>query len=444
MLFCYFSLYIQCGTVIYAGVMTIQSNLGGHVMKRKLIIVMVGLPARGKSTMARKLGRTLELDGVQVRIFNNGEVRRRLDTDERTSSSEFFSPTNPDGKELRERIARLNIEAAQSFLQASGEVAIMDASNVTRQRRQLIAGAFPGLPLCYIECLNADEEALEANLERKVGLREFRHLSRDKAMESFIQRISYYESIYEPLDSEPNRILLDSFDSCILQERISEVLPYYDRIRDILTTRIVRNLFLVRHGETHYNREDRIGGDSDLTDKGREQAHALAEHFATIRIPIIFTSNYKRTLQTATPIAERQDQCSLIALPEFNEIHAGICEGMTYEEIRTNMPQVARARGPNKYHYVYPDGEGYATMEKRVQRGLKKVFFLNNYDENIMIVGHRAVNRMILSCFLSRHEAEIPYIYMPQDRYYHIQIDPHKRIFEMVAYKNTSPPAGLW
>ncbi len=405
-------------------------------MKRKLVIVMVGLPARGKSTMARKLGRTLEMDGVKVRIFNNGELRRRLDIDADTSSSEFFSPANAKGVGIREKISRMTIEAAQSFFAEGGEVAIMDASNVTRERRRTIAAAFPDQPLCFVECLNADDEALEANLERKAGLKEFRHLTPEKAQESFLKRIAFYESIYEPLDAEANRILVDSFDSCILQEQITDVLPYYDRIRDIITTRVVRNLFLVRHGETHFNREDRIGGDSDLTDKGRDQANALAEHFATVRIPIIFTSNYKRTLQTATPIAERQDPCSIIALPEFNEIHAGVCEGMTYEEIRRKMPHVARARGPNKYRYVYPDGEGYRTMEDRVHRGLKKVFFLNNYDENIMIVGHRAVNRMILSSFLSRQEEEIPYIYMPQDRYYHIQIDPHKRIFELIPYRS--------
>ncbi|MCL2459005.1 MAG: 6-phosphofructo-2-kinase/fructose-2,6-bisphosphatase [Desulfobulbus sp.] len=407
-------------------------------MGRKLVIVMVGLPARGKSTMARKLGRTLELDGIRVRIFNNGELRRKLDTHSNTSSPEFFSPANVQGHEMRERISRMNIEKAQAFLADGGEVAIMDASNVARERRQAIAAAFPGAPLCYIECLNADEEALEANLERKARLKEFRHLPPEKALESFVKRIAYYESIYEPLDNEPNRILVDSFDSCILQEKITEVLPYYDRIRDIATTRVVRNLFLVRHGETVYNREDRIGGNSELTDKGQEQAKALAEHFATVRIPIIFTSNYTRTLQTAAPIAERQDPCSIIALTEFNEIHAGVCEGMTYEDVRQKMPHVAKARGPNKYRYVYPGGEGYKSMEERVHRGLKKVFFLNNYDENIMIVGHRAVNRMILSRFLSRQEEEIPYIYMPQDCYYHIQVDPHKRIFELLAYRNVA------
>ncbi len=399
---------------------------------------MVGLPARGKSTMAKKLSRTLELDGVTSRIFNNGELRRRMNTvPGSTSHPDFFSPTNPEGVSVREKIAAVNLQNAQQFLADTGDVAILDASNVTRDRREIIQKSFPAIPVLFIECVNADDEALVANLERKTGLKELSHYTKEEALASFVQRIQYYESIYEPLSLEPNRILVDSFESCILQEQITCQMPYYDRIRDILTTRIVRNLFLARHGETYFNLEDRIGGNSELTDRGREQAGTLAEHFATLRIPIIFTSNHRRTMQTAREVAQRQDHCSIIALPEFNEIHGGICEGMTYTEIRDKMPDIARLRSLNKYRYVYPEGEGYATMEERVHRGLKKVFYLNNYGENIMIVGHRAVNRMILSTFLSRQEEEIPYIYMPQDRYYHIQVDPHKRMFELINYTST-------
>jgi len=73
-------------------------------------------------------------------------------------------------------------------------------------------------------------------------------------------------------------------------------------------------------------------------------------------------------------------------------------------------------------------------MEERIHRGLQKVFYLNNYDDNIMIVGHRAVNRMILSDFVFRSKEEVQYIYMPQNRYYHIQVDPHKKIFELKPY----------
>lgn len=403
----------------------------------KLLIIMMGLPARGKSTMARKIARTLELDEVPVRVFNNGELRRQL-FGEDSSCPDFFSPGNEKGTACRERIARMNMERALEFLTDSGRVAIIDASNVMRKRRQTIEEMFTDFPVLFIECLNADAEALEANLERKAFLKEFRHLPAREALDGFSRRIEFYERAYEPLEREKNRILVDSFDSCILQEKITDLIPFYDRIRDIITTRVVRNLFLLRHGETVFNVEDRIGGDSDLTAKGLAQAETMAGYFAPWRIPVIFISNHKRTQQTAGPIAEKQEHCSLIALPEFNEIDAGLCEGMTYREIREKMPWVAEARKRDKYGYIYPEGEGYCSMEKRVHRGMKKIFYLNNLDDNIMIVGHQAVNRMILSYFLTRPSEEVPFIYMPQDRYYHIQIDPYKRIFELLPY--TSNP----
>ena len=404
-------------------------------MLTKLVIALVGLPARGKSTMARKIANTFELDDIKVRIFNNGELRRRLST-VNTSSPDFFSPQNLQGVELREQYARINLDLARAFLKDNGKVAIIDASNVTRKRRGLISATFPEVPVLFIECTNTDEEVKEANLERKLSLKEFGHLSPEEALDSFRKRIAHYERAYEPLREERNRIVVESFEGRILRTHISDLVPYYDRIRDLITTPIVKNLFLVRHGETYYNMEDRIGGDSNLTEKGLTQARALAEHFASWRIPIIFRSNHKRTLQTAAPIAEEQEHCSIIALPEFNEINAGICEGMTYQEINERMPEVARARKENKYEYVYPEGEGYTSMEKRIHRGLQKVLYLNNYDDNIMIVGHQAVNRMILSYFVFRQKEEVPYIYMPQNRYYHIQINPHKKIFELKPYQD--------
>lgn len=403
-------------------------------MLSKSVIALVGLPARGKSTMARKIAQAFEYDEVKAQVFNNGELRRRL-SQGNTSSAEFFSPLNPQGVEQREHYARINLDLARAFLDGQGQVAIIDASNVTRARRAMISRTFPEIPVLFVECTNTDEEVKEANLERKLSLKEFGHLSPEEALDSFLKRIGHYERIYEPLAEERNRVVVESFEGRILEERITDLVPYYDRIRDLITTRTVRNLFLVRHGETHFNLEDRIGGDPGLTERGAAQARGLADYFAPWRIPIIFRSNHQRTLQTAAPIAERQDRCSIIALPEFNEIDAGVCEGMTYQEISERMPEVARARKADKYGYVYPGGEGYATMEQRIHRGLKKVLYLNNYDDNIMIVGHQAVNRMILSYFVFRQKEEVPYIYMPQNRYYHIQISPYKKTFELKAYQ---------
>jgi predicted kinase len=116
-------------------------------MEGKLVVAMVGLPARGKSTMARKLEKAFTMDGVKVKIFNNGKLRRKL-TGPETSLPDFFSPSNPQGVALRERFAMMNLEMARGFLQRKGQVAIIDAANVTCRRREAIERFFPR-PQCF-------------------------------------------------------------------------------------------------------------------------------------------------------------------------------------------------------------------------------------------------------------------------------------------------------
>ncbi len=82
------------------------------------------------------------------------------------------------------------------------------------------------------------------------------------------------------------------------------------------------------------------------------------------------------------------------------------------------MPQVYAERQKDKYNYVYPEGEGYTTMQERINRGIKKALYLSKPSDNIMIVGHRAVNRMILSHFIFRREEDVTFIYIPQDKFY--------------------------
>jgi len=400
----------------------------------KLCIVMVGLPARGKSTIARKLRENLTKDRIPSRIFNNGQLRRRIRGQD-TSSPEFYDPNNEAGVRLRERIALTNLDRAKRFLNSGGQVAIIDATNVSRKRRQKIESFFNGYQILFIECINDDEEILDTSIRHKVRLPEFKGLPRELAIESFKRRIDYYKSIYSPLEKERNFVKLDSLNNRILMEEISTRIPFYDLIRDFLVTDSVKNLFLIRHGETYFNLEDRIGGDSSLTPKGLRQAQALAQYFKNKSIPFIFTSKKKRTIETAEPIRDLQPNCSIIPLEEFNEINSGVCECMTYEEIRTQMPEVYYARKQDKYNYVYPGGEGYATMKERVDRGIKKALFLSGGAENIMIVGHRAVNRMILSHFLYRRTEDVPYIYIPQDKFYHIVATQYKKLFQLKPYE---------
>ncbi len=97
--------------------------------------------------------------------------------------------------------------------------------------------------------------------------------------------------IYTPLKVERNFVRLDSLQNRIIEEKHTDSIPLYARLRDYLVTDEVKNLFLIRHTQTEYNMEDRIGGDPGLTAKGREQAEALGQFFAKKKISYIFTSS---------------------------------------------------------------------------------------------------------------------------------------------------------
>lgn len=402
--------------------------------RKRLFVVMVGLPARGKSTIATKIKENLMHDSLRVRIFNNGDLRRKM-IDENTSYAGFFDPENKEGVALREKIGRINIGRARKYIAERGNVAILDATNASSGRRKMIQALLGDHPILFIECINDDKDILDASILRKIDLQEFGHLSQDDAIESFRERIAYYQSIYDPLKTEQNYIKLDSLNNRILEEEISDDIPYLEQIRDFLLTDMVRHLYLIRHGETYFNIEDRIGGDSDLSPAGRAQAETLARYFSNREIPLIFTSQKKRTIQTAEPIKGLQKDCTIIPLSEFNEIDSGVCERMSYEEIRKGLPGVYSARKKDKYNYVYPGGEGYVTMQDRIHRGIKKALYLSKPSHNIMIIGHRAANRMILSHFLYRRREDVPYIYIPQDKFYYISSTQNRKLFQLRVYQ---------
>ena len=399
----------------------------------KVCLVLAGLPARGKSTLALRLRDGLEAEGINTRIFNNG-VLRRVHYGEASSEPWFYDPHNEEGNKARDELSKMNIQAARQYLDEGGNVAILDATNASRARREMLEEHLSGIAIFYIECVNEDKDLVAASIQRKVRLPEFANMSRAEATSRFEQRIGYYASIYTPLGQEANFARLDTLDNRILREQLTSWVPFYVRIRDIMVSDWVNNLYLVRHGESYYNLENRIGGDSCLTEKGLAQAQALADYFRDKPVPYIFTSEKIRSTQYATAlIADRPDSV-LMALPELDEIDAGICEGMTYEDIRSRYPEEFAARALDKYNYVYPKGEGYNTMHERVNRGFRKALFLSGAAPGTLIIGHQAVNRVILSLFLYRRVADVPHIYVPQDKYYHIVATHHKKLFELVRF----------
>jgi alpha-ribazole phosphatase len=159
--------------------------------------------------------------------------------------------------------------------------------------------------------------------------------------------------------------------------------------------------FLVRHGETIWNRQRKYQGQSDipLTDEGRIQARTLSERLKDEKIDVIYASNLDRTIETAEIIAKNHGRKVLTA-PLMRELSFGIWEGMTYDEIIQKWPQEFEKWQDDPYNEKPPEGETLTELCERVSKFLMEA--ANKHpDSRILVVSHAGPIRAVLSVLLN-------------------------------------------
>lgn len=171
----------------------------------KTAIIMVGLPARGKSTIAREIEKSIPRNCCS---FNAGQKRRQLKgTSDGKSNEEIFNMDDPAAINRRDEIALDALTDMLRWLEASvdNKVGIFDATNSTRERRRLIVDTLTqtGLQLkvIFIEVIVDSEALLKEHLYWKVRTSEdYKHLD-DKVwcQNDFKSRMTQYEAVYETL-----------------------------------------------------------------------------------------------------------------------------------------------------------------------------------------------------------------------------------------------------
>ncbi|XP_074180251.1 6-phosphofructo-2-kinase/fructose-2,6-bisphosphatase 1 isoform X10 [Rhinolophus sinicus] len=318
------------------------------------MVIMVGLPARGKTYISTKLTRYLNWIGTPTKVFNLGQYRREAVS---YKNYEFFLPDNMEALLIRKQCALAALKDVHDYLsREEGHVAVFDATNTTRERRSLILqfAKEHGYKVFFIESICNDPGIIAENIRQvKLGSPDYIDCDREKVLEDFLKRIECYEVNYQPLDDE-----LDSHLSYI---KIFDVGTRYmvNRVQDHIQSRTVyylmnihvtpRSIYLCRHGESELNLRGRIGGDSGLSARGKQ----------------------------------------------------GVCEEMTYEEIQEHYPEEFALRDQDKYRYRYPKGESY---EDLVQR-LEPVIMELERQENVLVICHQAVMRCLLAYFLDKSSA---------------------------------------
>lgn len=163
-------------------------------------------------------------------------------------------------------------------------------------------------------------------------------------------------------------------------------------------------LYFIRHGETDWNREGRLQGQTDipLNDRGRVQAKAVASHI-TGKWGIGLPESTIATLPfISSPMARTRETMEILraglGMPatdyahddRLKEIGFGGWEGKTWPEIRALDPTGAAARDKDKWGYVPPGGENYAMVKDRVAD------WLDDIKDDALVVAHGGIARVIL------------------------------------------------
>lgn len=158
-----------------------------------------------------------------------------------------------------------------------------------------------------------------------------------------------------------------------------------------------RPLYLLRHGESEFNVVGRIGGDPSLTENGMKFAKMLHQFFLEEQKKvgcdkfIVNTSTAKRAMETASCLDEASGIYGFKPpLKLLDEINAGLCDSMTYQEIEEKYPDVIKNRNKDKMGYRYPKGESYYDLINRIQSYIVE---LERIKTPIIVISHNAIMR---------------------------------------------------
>lgn len=428
----------------------------GTTASDKLVIIMVGLPATGKTHIAKRICRFLSFfHDIPAQIFNVGDYRRRLFGAK--MPADFYDPSNAEGLASRTMACDAALADLIDYVKQDGvRVAAFDATNSTRERRkhimQRLKDAGLGAKRMFVESICDQEGLLEENIRKvKLSTPDYRDMDPEEAVIDFKKRRANYLKVYQPVGEPdgPHVKIINSKQFVVTNIRGYLPLKVVHFVMNLHT--LPRTFYLTRHGQSEYNLLGKIGGDSGLTPNGTEYARRLAlfakeyianstdkdpitkEEIKTPRPARLWTSTLRRTKETAQfiehdTIHHTYDNGDVIAWMQYrpmarrnlDELYAGTCDGMTYKEIENVYPEEFERRQRDKLAYRYPRGESYMDVTLRLEPLAQE---MERTREPVLIVAHQGILRILYAYFMGLDRKEAPYVSIPLNNV--IELTPH-------------------
>jgi len=158
----------------------------------------------------------------------------------------------------------------------------------------------------------------------------------------------------------------------------------------------MKKIFLVRHGESEWNKLKKVQGQKDipLTEKGIEQAKLIGKRLINEGIEKIYTSDLKRAYDTASIIGKMLN-IEVIPSKELREINFGIWEGLTSDIIKSKFSKEHELWLKNPEMLKVEGAESILDLQLRAMNEINKIISDENID-NVLIVSHSATLKTII------------------------------------------------
>ncbi len=159
-------------------------------------------------------------------------------------------------------------------------------------------------------------------------------------------------------------------------------------------------IYLIRHGQTDWNRDKIFRGRADvpLNERGREEASALSRHLEHVRPRACYSSPLSRAFETAE-IACRPHSLKVQSDEGVIDIDYGTWQGLPDAEVSKRFAPLRRRWLETPHRVKFPGGESLAMVRKRALDSLERIRF--EHPEGIVfVVAHRVVTKVIMCAAL--------------------------------------------
>ncbi|KAK1655487.1 6-phosphofructo-2-kinase [Colletotrichum phormii] len=412
----------------------LYSTMSGRLFHSgRIAIVMVGLPARGKTHICVSLARYLGWLGVKTRIFHLGDYRRATVGKGGIVPEDYFFPdASPQSVILRQKILKKCREDIYAWLNhENGQVAIYDAVNPTAAGRRALAKelAKHDVQTLFIESFVDDEAILRENARNvKISSPDFAGMDPDEAAKLYLRRIDMKIPVFDTMnEKELNYIKMINAGQKFFYNNVS--FGYLShRIVFYLTNLHIksRTTYFVRAGVT--TEEDSYKADAPLSEEGmayaarmsetllkhREQERAALVEKGGNAVPLrplsVWTSTRCRTVQTADYLKNKGFKVRQRS--QMSQINPGVCEKMSERAIRHLYPEEVEKHELDPYHHRYPRAESYHDLAVRLE---PIILELEREQSDLLIIAHESVLRVLYAYLMHCATMDIPILKFPRD-----------------------------